>query len=159
MDTLTLLYLTFRFMLGLAGVPSIVMFLGFLFMPESPRWLVFHGHTERARHVLRKIHHQDTVNAELANIVRDHEEHRRLKLSKELAVNYSEAHSTGDTNPSPVAQEVFSSTKLLCVCLCVCTGVRSLVVKFCTSRSVQLALFVGCGLQLFQQFGGINTVM
>lgn len=70
-------------MLGLAGVPSIVMFIGFLFMPESPRWLVFHGHTEKARRVLRKIHHHDAVNAELANIVRDHEEHRRLKLSKE----------------------------------------------------------------------------
>ena len=33
------------------------------------------------------------------------------------------------------------------------------VVKLFTTRSVRLALVVGCGLQMFQQFGGINTVM
>ena len=69
-------------MLGLAGVPSLLMFVGLLFLPETPRWLVFHGRTEKAKDVLTKIHHHDAVNAELANIVRDHEEHVRLKLSK-----------------------------------------------------------------------------
>lgn len=38
-------------------------------------------------------------------------------------------------------------------------GCMELVRKFLTSRSVLLALFVGCGLQMFQQLGGINTVM
>ena len=38
-------------------------------------------------------------------------------------------------------------------------GCMELVKKFMTSRSVLLALFVGCGLQMFQQLGGINTVM
>ena len=39
------------------------------------------------------------------------------------------------------------------------SGRLDFVKRFCTSRTVLLALLVGCGLQLFQQFGGINTVM
>ena len=77
-------------MLGLAAVPSILMFVGFLFMPESPRWLVFHKRPEKAQQVLSRIHQQDAVHAELTNITRDYEEHMKLKLSKR------ENHSGGD---------------------------------------------------------------
>jgi len=38
-------------------------------------------------------------------------------------------------------------------------GTWELVKKFMGSRAVWLALLVGGGLQFFQQFGGINTVM
>lgn len=69
-------------MLGLAGLPSLLMFVGLLFMPESPRWLVFHGRREKAKRVLAKIHHQHAVEPELMNIVRDYEEHKKLRLSK-----------------------------------------------------------------------------
>lgn len=70
-------------MFGLAGVPSLVMFVGFLFMPESPRWLVFHGRLEKAREVLKRVRHSDEVLPELQSIVKDHEEHTRSKLGKE----------------------------------------------------------------------------
>lgn len=43
-------------MLGLAGVPSLVQFISFICMPESPRWLITHGQYEKAHSVLRKIH-------------------------------------------------------------------------------------------------------
>ena len=38
-------------------------------------------------------------------------------------------------------------------------GTFDLLKRFVTSRTVVLALIVGCGLQMFQQLGGINTVM
>ena len=38
-----------RLMLGLAAVPSIVLFVGMLFMPETPRYLVHAGEEETAR--------------------------------------------------------------------------------------------------------------
>ncbi len=44
-----------RLMLGLAAVPSIILFAGMLFMPETPRFLVQAGDEEKARDVLEDL--------------------------------------------------------------------------------------------------------
>ena len=44
-----------RYMLGLSVVPAVLQFLGFLFLPESPRWLLQKGLTQKAWQVLSKI--------------------------------------------------------------------------------------------------------
>ncbi|KAL5015124.1 hypothetical protein ScPMuIL_009394 [Solemya velum] len=44
-----------RYMLGLAGIPSFLQFMGFIFMPESPRWLITNGYEERARRGLQAM--------------------------------------------------------------------------------------------------------
>ena len=62
-------------MLGVAGIPSIIMFIGFIFLPESPRWLVFHGHEERARRVLYKIRGHIQVEQELVILMDDYHAH------------------------------------------------------------------------------------
>ena len=50
-----------RLMLGVAAVPSSIQFIGFLFMPESPRWLISKGRDAEAKHALRRIRGPDAV--------------------------------------------------------------------------------------------------
>ena len=66
-------------MLGLAAVPSIVQFFGFLFLPESPRWLVAHGKIKDAEVVLVNIRGSNNVKEELEEVKLSVEEDRREK--------------------------------------------------------------------------------
>ena len=67
-------------MLGLAGIPSLIMFVGFIFMPESPRWLVFKGQSDKARSVLYKLRDPIEVPKELQSIENDYKEYNSLKI-------------------------------------------------------------------------------
>lgn len=60
-----------RWMFGLAVVPAAVLFLGMLFLPETPRWLVSRGRVEDARRVLgrhRTYSRLEAVDGELREI-------------------------------------------------------------------------------------------
>lgn len=57
-----------RLMLGLAVVPALVMLLGMLFMPETPRWLVAKDREPEAREVLRRSRDEDAIEKEIHDI-------------------------------------------------------------------------------------------
>ena len=57
-----------RYMLGLAGIPSFILFVGFIFMPESPRWLISTHQEERARRVLQTMRGQLDIEEEYESI-------------------------------------------------------------------------------------------
>lgn len=55
-------------MLGLAGVPAVLQFLGFILMPESPRWLIVSKQEEKARRVLQSLRGQLDIEEEYESI-------------------------------------------------------------------------------------------
>jgi SP family galactose:H+ symporter-like MFS transporter len=90
----------------------VLMFLGMLFLPESPRWLVLKNRAPKAREVLRRL-------------ASSHEEaeHELAEIENSLKVE----------------QKGFS--------------------LFRDNRNFRRAVFLGVGLQVIQQFTGINVIM
>ncbi|KAK7130269.1 hypothetical protein R3I93_019793 [Phoxinus phoxinus] len=107
-----------RYMLGLSVVPALLQFLGFLFLPESPRWLIQKGLTQKARRVLSQIRGNQNIDEEY------------------------------DTIKSSIEEEEKD-----------CGGEGPVIWRMLTYPPARRALVVGCGLQMFQQLSGINTVM
>jgi SP family galactose:H+ symporter-like MFS transporter len=67
-----------RIMLGIIALPAAIMFLGVLFLPESPRWLCLKGLKERAAAVFKRMHLDD---AEIAAEMREIEDSLKIKQS------------------------------------------------------------------------------
>ncbi|XP_070558860.1 proton myo-inositol cotransporter-like isoform X3 [Ptychodera flava] len=110
-----------RYMLGLAGVPSLLQFVGFLFLPESPRWLIARGRKDEARRVLSMMRGGTSVDDEVDEI--------QHTIDKQ----HGERHGRAGRKP--------------------------VIVQMLQNPPVRRALIVGCGMQMFQQLAGINTVM
>lgn len=64
-------------MLGLSVVPAMMQFLGFLFLPESPRWLIQKGLTQKARRVLSQIRGNQNIDEEYDTIKSSIEEEEK----------------------------------------------------------------------------------
>jgi MFS transporter, SP family, galactose:H+ symporter len=77
-------YLTFRgmtgghwrLMLGVVAIPAVIMFVGVLFLPESPRWLFLKGFKDRAVAVFKRMHLDE---AEIAEQVKEIEDNLKIK--------------------------------------------------------------------------------
>lgn len=107
-----------RYMLGLAAIPAVIQFLGFLFLPESPRWLIQKGQTQKARRILSQMRGNQTIDEEYDSIRNSIEEEEK---------------------------EVSAAGPIIC--------------RMLSYPPTRRALVVGCGLQMFQQLSGINTIM
>jgi SP family galactose:H+ symporter-like MFS transporter len=48
-----------RGMFSILFIPALILLVGILKLPETPRWLMAHGHAEKARVILQKLHHTE----------------------------------------------------------------------------------------------------
>lgn len=76
-----------RWMFGIAAVPSVAFFTGLMFIPESPRWLVHRGFDALARSVLSRISNPVEAGREMSAI--------RVSLEQESAFSYRELLKPG----------------------------------------------------------------
>lgn len=102
-----------RLMLGLAAVPAVILLVGMLFMPETPRYLVHTGEEDTAREVLEELP-GDEPPQERIDEIQDVEEEQDAE-----------------------------------------SGLGALW----RAKWVRPALVVACGLAIFQQLVGINTII
>ncbi|XP_054804853.1 inositol transporter 1-like isoform X1 [Prosopis cineraria] len=75
---------TWRWMLGVAGVPAVVQFFLMLCLPESPRWLLMQNRKDEAVSVLFKIYDADRLEDEVEYCCAQLEE----ELEKQSNVRY-----------------------------------------------------------------------
>ncbi len=61
-------YSQWRLMFAVGLVPAFLLFVGMFFLPESPRWLIKHGHDDKARDILMRIRGTNQVDNELSGI-------------------------------------------------------------------------------------------
>ena len=84
--------IAWRLMLSLAAVPAIILFLGVLRLPESPRFLVRHGKLEAARQVLGFIREKNEVDAELRDIQETAQEETAAAANTSLSTLLSDKY-------------------------------------------------------------------
>ncbi len=134
-----------RYMLGLAAIPSLMLWAGFWYLPESPRWLILQGKTDEARIVLRSLRvTEQQIHEEVQEIINS-----LSQMSTRDAIVDHEGDS-GAYGPGSSHRTLSASTQL---------GFVDHFAAMLRDRGARRSLILGCGLMLIQQFSGINMVM
>lgn len=61
---------SWRWMFGIGFVPALLLGLGMMFLPESPRWLVKQNRPQEARNILRQLRKTQDIEEEVTDIQR-----------------------------------------------------------------------------------------
>ena len=143
-----------RFMFGTAMVPGIVMFLGFLSLPESPSWLMMQEYRSLATNTTHHHAHDENdpeVQAQrILQSVRDTDQEvelelESLRLTARNHINYNSSFSSNNNSNNNKGSDNNSMWN----------SFRYMLQDMATRN----ALIVGCGLMVLQQICGVNGVL
>ena len=126
-----------RWMVGLGAVPAVTQFGMLFFMPETPRFLIRHGKSAKAKLVLTNVYGKSRGMEELVNSV-------LRRIEKEILEEEHAAPSAANDENS--------------------WGAKFAVIHETLSQLVSVganrrALVIACMLQAFQQLCGFNSLM
>eukprot|EP00429_Kryptoperidinium_foliaceum_P054272 CAMPEP_0176094952 /NCGR_PEP_ID=MMETSP0120_2-20121206/47587_1 /TAXON_ID=160619 /ORGANISM="Kryptoperidinium foliaceum, Strain CCMP 1326" /LENGTH=601 /DNA_ID=CAMNT_0017428907 /DNA_START=52 /DNA_END=1857 /DNA_ORIENTATION=- len=142
-----------RFMLGLAAVPSLFMWVGFMSLPESPRWLAGRGRSKEAMQVLYSLRETEhDAEIELQEIVGALPQYQSDDSGHSTSHGSygsleSQDNESGSEDSDSLAESIHDQ------------GVVSRCFEMLAHAPTRRALILGCGLMAVQQCSGINTVM
>jgi sugar porter (SP) family MFS transporter len=75
---------SWRWMFYVGVFPAIILFIGMIFLPESPRWLMGNNRREKGIKVLRKVEHPDLVEESIKRIDAE------IEKEKQAVTNWTE---------------------------------------------------------------------
>ena len=140
-----------RYMLGLAVIPGLIMFYGFWKLPESPRWLAQQGHNDLALQVLTSLRESDQeAMDELSEILESVSSNAKHTQDDHEEVSHQPQQHDEPPLEYGTVSRTSQATKLS-------NGSLSRSVEMLSDGPTRRALFLGCGIMVIQQCSGINT--
>jgi len=76
-----------RWMFGLGAIPSLLFFVGVIWLPESPRWLANRNKLEKAKIILEKIGGKDFSNTSITEIQKSFQTVNKVKFNSVFEKN------------------------------------------------------------------------